>query len=86
MYSNDQVQGQGYFGHCNGALLRAKKAEIIYSMQFVILDSEEIKDVSRCSLAVGVGGFTEPRKILVSLLCGMVVRSEVSRFNTHART
>ena len=29
---NDRFRGQGYFGHCIGAFLAAKKAEILYMM------------------------------------------------------
>ena len=75
MVSNDRVQGQRYFGHCTGAFLGANKAEILYTIQSVTLDSEEIQDVSRCLFAMDVGGFAEPHKILYSLSCNIIDQS-----------
>ena len=39
--------------------------------------------MNRYYLTVDIGGFVEVRKILISLLCGMIVRFQVLRFRTH---
>lgn len=54
-------------------------------MKSVTLDSEKNQDVNRCSFAIDVGDFAEPRKTLVSFLSGTVDRSQVFTL-PHTRT
>ena len=56
-----------------GFLGSQESRDYIYMMLYVTLNSKESEVVSRCSLAVDVGGFAEPCKILVSILCGMLI-------------